>query len=103
MKVSTSPIRGRVGLRGDCLEATSRENLVSRLIVVSNRVAPAQRGRTSAGGLAVALLAALKESGGIWLGWSGEVTAAPAQAPKMVHAGRITYATLDLSQKEYTD
>ncbi|MCZ6744841.1 MAG: trehalose-6-phosphate synthase, partial [Alphaproteobacteria bacterium] len=76
---------------------------MSRLIVVSNRVAPAQRGRTSAGGLAVALLAALKESGGIWLGWSGEVTAAPAQAPKMVHAGRITYATLDLSQKEYTD
>lgn len=103
MKVSTSPIRGRVGLRGDCLEATSRENLVSRLIVVSNRVAPAQRGRTSTGGLAVALLAALKESGGIWLGWSGEVTASPAQAPKMVPAGQITYATLDLSQKEYTD
>jgi len=73
------------------------------LIVVSNRVAPAERGRTSTGGLAVALQAALKESGGIWLGWSGEVTATPAQAPKMVTAGRITYATLDLSQKEYTD
>ena len=78
-------------------------NLVNRLIVVSNRVAPTQRGRTSTGGLAVALLAALKENGGIWLGWSGEVTAAPARAPKMVTVGQITYATLDLSQKEYTN
>ena len=74
-------------------------NLGNRLIVVSNRVAPTHRGRTSTGGLAVALLAALKENGGIWLGWSGEVTAAPARAPKMVTVGQITYATLDLSQK----
>ncbi len=76
---------------------------MSRLIVVSNRVAPAQSKPASVGGLAVALLAALKESGGIWLGWSGEVVAAPSQAPNVFTTGRLTYATMDLSHQDYTD
>lgn len=43
---------------------------MSRLIVVSNRVSlPSEDG--SQGGLAVALQAALRESGGLWFGWSG--------------------------------
>lgn len=43
---------------------------MSRLIVVSNRVSmPSPDG--SQGGLAIALQAALRESGGIWFGWSG--------------------------------
>ncbi|GGD66255.1 alpha,alpha-trehalose-phosphate synthase (UDP-forming) [Croceicoccus mobilis] len=43
---------------------------MSRLIVVSNRVSmPSPDG--SQGGLAVALQAALRESGGLWFGWSG--------------------------------
>ena len=44
---------------------------MSRLVVVSNRVGPLKdTGR--AGGLAVALVDALTEMGGLWLGWSGE-------------------------------
>jgi len=43
---------------------------MSRLIVVSNRVSlPSPDG--AQGGLAVALQAALRESGGLWFGWSG--------------------------------
>ena len=43
---------------------------MSRLIVVSNRVSmPSPDG--SQGGLAVALQAALRQSGGLWFGWSG--------------------------------
>ena len=42
---------------------------MSRLVVVSNRVAIP--GTSSAGGLAVALQAALEETGGMWFGWSG--------------------------------
>ena len=44
---------------------------MSRLIVISNRVSA---GGGAQGGLAVALSAALREMGGIWFGWSGEVT-----------------------------
>jgi len=46
---------------------------MSRLIVVSNRVrAPEKKGEAPAGGLAVALSAALREYSGFWFGWSGE-------------------------------
>lgn len=46
---------------------------MGRLVVVSNRVGPLKdTGR--AGGLAVALVDALTKTGGIWFGWSGEVS-----------------------------
>jgi trehalose 6-phosphate synthase len=43
---------------------------VSRLVVVSNRV-PLPSEKSRAGGLAVAMHAALSERGGMWFGWSG--------------------------------
>ena len=47
---------------------------MSRLIVVSNRVSvPGPRDKAPAGGLAVALYAALRKYNGVWFGWSGEV------------------------------
>ncbi|MFP3648576.1 alpha,alpha-trehalose-phosphate synthase, partial [Paraburkholderia sp. SIMBA_054] len=51
---------------------------MSRLIVVSNRVAPTQEGRPAAGGLAIGVLDALKETGGVWFGWSGETVSEPS-------------------------
>ncbi|RYD54348.1 MAG: alpha,alpha-trehalose-phosphate synthase (UDP-forming) [Sphingomonadales bacterium] len=47
---------------------------MSRLVVVSNRVSPPGGGNANQGGLAVALSAALRESDGIWFGWSGNET-----------------------------
>ena len=44
---------------------------MSKLIVVSNRVS-LPKCQQSAGGLAVALNAALQDQGGVWLGWNGE-------------------------------
>jgi len=74
---------------------------VSRLIVVSNRVAlPKQSG---AGGLAVAMRAALTERGGLWFGWSGQLIDEPTGA-RGVHrqaAGRVDYALLDLNAADY--
>jgi trehalose-6-phosphate synthase len=66
-------------LREHAEQAVERDPMTrsseSRLIVISNRVS-APKGSTSGsqGGLAVALAAALRENGGIWFGWSGEVT-----------------------------
>src|SRR3546814_1196754 len=47
--------------------------LLSRLVVVSNRVSAAKQTRPGAeGGLSVAVRAALRERGGIWFGWGGK-------------------------------
>jgi trehalose 6-phosphate synthase len=77
---------------------------VSRLVVVSNRVAPITEGEPTAGGLAAGVLDALKQKGGIWFGWSGEVTedaASAANAERTV--GPITVFTVDLSRRDYDD
>ncbi|SEJ94922.1 trehalose 6-phosphate synthase [Paraburkholderia tropica] len=73
---------------------------MGRLIVVSNRVAPTQEGRPAAGGLAVGVLDALKETGGVWFGWSGETVAEPA-APVIEQQGSVTYATVGLTRRDY--
>src|SRR5260364_124903 len=76
------------------------ERLNSRLIVESNRVAPPQEGRSAAGGLAVGVFDALRETGGLWFGWNGD-TAPEAKAAKLEARGNITYATVTLSRKDY--
>ena len=72
---------------------------MSRLVVVSNRVALPEESR--AGGLAVALRAALAEQGGLWFGWSGKRVREPDNKPARQREGNITYATIDLSRDEY--
>ena len=74
-----------------------------RLVVVSNRVpVPTAAGQKAAGGLAVALEAALKSHGGLWFGWSGRtVEGTPSPHPEMKRAGEITFAVIDLAQRDY--
>jgi trehalose 6-phosphate synthase len=72
-----------------------------RLIVISNRLPLASGKVTPAGGLAVAVQAALQQNGGIWLGWSGKVTEKAELRPHLIEAGAVTYATLDLTPEEY--
>ncbi|MFK4825806.1 alpha,alpha-trehalose-phosphate synthase (UDP-forming) [Paenochrobactrum sp. BZR 588] len=75
---------------------------MSRLIVVSNRVPlPEKDGKIPAGGLAVALHAALETYGGIWMGWSGK-TISNHQNPelKIIENGKINYAVLDLNRTD---
>jgi trehalose 6-phosphate synthase len=76
---------------------------VSRLVVVSNRVTRASGGATRAGGLAVGLLAALREAKGLWFGWSGEITEDPSDQPQLATSGGIAYATVDLSPQDYAE
>ena len=70
---------------------------MSRIVIVSNRVAPVDEGAGTSGGLAVAVLDCLKERGGIWFGWSGEVRSEATDTPTVTAAGRIVRATLDLT------
>ena len=71
---------------------------MSRLVVVSNRVALPKE--TRAGGLASAMHAALAAHGGLWFGWSGRI-ADDASDLRRERAGAIEYATLDLSRKDH--
>ena len=72
----------------------------ARLVAVSNRVGPV-RGAAAAGGLAVGLVDALRERGGLWFGWSGRLTAANKARLKTEKTGDVTCATLDLTQHEH--
>lgn len=77
---------------------------MSRLIVVSNRVAvPEANGKAAAGGLAVAVNAALKERSGVWFGWSGRITEEPSDRPVVTTRNRIKYAVIDLKDSDYQE
>jgi trehalose 6-phosphate synthase len=72
-----------------------------RLVVVSNRVPlAASSAAPAAGGLAVALKAALKARGGLWFGWSGKTSVESPLAPQWRTFGSLTYAVSDLSRRD---
>ena len=75
---------------------------MSRLVVVSNRLADPRR--PAAGGLAVALGETLNRTGGLWFGWSGTVDpgGTPGEGALQVRqAGAVTLATVDLCQEDH--
>jgi len=74
---------------------------MSRLVVVSNRVADLEAGAQS-GGLAVAVSAMLEETGGLWFGWDGNVVDDDAdRTPNIVRHNGAAVATIPLSRNEY--
>ncbi|TDJ47798.1 MAG: trehalose-6-phosphate synthase [Gammaproteobacteria bacterium] len=74
---------------------------MTRLVAVSNRVAQPNTDSKSAGGLAVGVLAALEEYGGIWFGWNGKTTQGEPGDPKLDQVGNITYATIELNERSF--
>jgi trehalose 6-phosphate synthase len=75
---------------------------MSRLIVVSNRVPVPDQGGPAAGGLAVGVLSALEQIGGIWFGCDGRVTGdSQTHGPDIVKHGNIIYATIALNQRDH--
>jgi len=74
---------------------------VKRLVVVSNRVGPVRAAAKAAGGLAVALVDALRERGGLWFGWSGRVGEGVSIRVERVDDGPLTLLTMDLSQRDF--
>jgi len=74
---------------------------MSRLIVVSNRVsAPVDPAAGSAGGLAMALSAALRTYDGLWFGWSGETVDHFTGDLKYEDRAGVTVALVDLEAQD---
>ena len=74
---------------------------MGRLVIISNRVALAEKGKQAGGGLVTGILDALREIGGIWFGWSGETAGKRSVGPKITEADGVTYATVDLTREDY--
>ena len=76
---------------------------MGRLVVVSNRVGPLKdTGR--AGGLAVALVDALTKTGGIWFGWSGDVSEEGTFGQlKKQKTKSVQLVQVDMTQADYDD
>ncbi|CAN5290503.1 alpha,alpha-trehalose-phosphate synthase (UDP-forming) [soil metagenome] len=72
---------------------------MSRLIIISNRVS-APSGGGAQGGLAVALSAALRESNGIWFGWSGEEIETFTGNINFQRNAGVATATIDLEAQD---
>jgi len=76
---------------------------MSRLVVVSNRVAYLEN-KSKSGGLAVALGDTLRETGGLWFGWNGETVKDDAEISlNTSQKGTVTVATIPLTDKDYHD
>jgi trehalose 6-phosphate synthase len=72
-----------------------------RLLAISNRVQTEAEGQNAnRGGLAVALASALRESGGIWFGWSGEQTDEFTGQLTFRRAAGVATATIDLEAQD---
>jgi trehalose 6-phosphate synthase len=75
---------------------------MKRLVVVSNRVASPNC--QAAGGLAVCILDGLRESGGIWFGWNGEIVSDEASIGAACERhGKLTVITTPLSERDYLE
>lgn len=72
---------------------------MSRLIVISNRVSKPNKDGAQ-GGLAVALSSALRESKGLWFGWSGEQVDKFTGQLRMEETHGVRTATVDLEAQD---
>lgn len=74
---------------------------MSRLVIVSNRVAvPGHRGDAQ-GGVATGLLEALRHDGGLWFGWNGRLAEAKPTVPALAQDAAITFALTPLTRREF--
>ena len=70
--------------------------------MISNRVMlPSLTNKESAGGLGVAIEESLKKNGGVWFGWSGEISNEENIQPEILKNENVTYVTLKLSPENY--
>ena len=75
---------------------------MSRLVVVSNRVADLRK-KTQSGGLAVGLADALKERGGVWFGWDGEIVESGTEEAEVDEIGSVCTISAPLTARDYRE
>lgn len=79
----------------------TRRSADGRLVVVSNHVTHGED--VSCGGFALIMQAVLRQTGGVWFGWSGHVLEQPTLHLDVDRKQSIMRATLDLNARDYRD
>ncbi|MAK63645.1 MAG: trehalose-6-phosphate synthase [Maricaulis sp.] len=74
---------------------------MGRLIAISNRTAADPKAR--AGGLAVAVWESLKETGGSWFGWSGNLVDEAPRGANVFRDEGVEFVLTDLTHAEHED
>ncbi|MBS4018147.1 MAG: trehalose-6-phosphate synthase [Dechloromonas sp.] len=74
---------------------------MSRLVVVSNRVADLRQA-TQSGGLAVAIADALKAKGGVWFGWDGNTLENETEKLGVDRVGDVDVISSPLTVEDYS-
>ena len=78
---------------------------MSRIVLVSNRVADLSKA-AQAGGVVIAIADVLRARNGLWLGWSGKIGEKSEEirtTPDIEETGTATVATLPLSNREFKE
>jgi len=75
---------------------------MTRLVIVSNRVADLRSSQQS-GGLAVGLADALRERGGIWFGWSGDTVDRTVDEPAIEKFDKVETLALPLTRRDFSE
>lgn len=73
---------------------------MTRLVAVSNRVALPRRA-AAAGGLTVGVLTAMRSRGGLWFGWSGDVSDDDEAAVAVTTRQNVEFVTFDLPRNDF--
>jgi trehalose 6-phosphate synthase len=73
---------------------------MSRLVIVSNRVADLRK-KTQTGGLAVGLADAIRSRGGLWFGWNGKIEAEIPDEPSVTEIGNVKMVSAPLTREDY--
>jgi trehalose 6-phosphate synthase len=76
---------------------------LAQLVIVSNRVAVPDEGAVRAGGLEVAVKAALKRMSGTWFGWSGRIASRSKIEPRTIKRDNVTYIVSDLTKEDHQE
>jgi trehalose 6-phosphate synthase len=74
-----------------------------RIVAVSNRVASPSQADQAVGGLAVGVLGALEEHGGIWFGWNGDLRLESRgdRRLEIEEHGKIRFVGIDLDEADF--
>ena len=76
---------------------------MSRLVIVSNRVSDPECAQAS-GGLAVCILDGLRERGGVWFGWNGEIVANESElSVNFTEQGDMAIVTTPFTDRDYQE
>src|SRR5262249_31568188 len=101
-QLSTNVLHGGDRQLRDAFVTIVGEGDMRRLVVAANRVSEVDS--QAAGGLAACILDDLRERGGAWFGWNGEIVASEHDiSVACTRCDNVTLVTMPLTEEDYRE